>query len=49
MTKARDRSSRSGSDPIQIGSTKLVTNVSGYEGIIDIEGGNDSIIVITQE
>ena len=31
------------------GSTKLVTNVSGYEGIIDIEGGNDSIIVITQE
>ena len=31
------------------GSTKLVTNVSGYEGIIDKEGGNDSIIVITQE
>ena len=31
------------------GSTKLVTNVSGYEGIIDIEGGNDSIIVITQQ
>ena len=31
------------------GSTKLVTNVSVNEGIIDIEGGNDSIIVITQE
>ena len=30
-------------------STKLITNVEGYEGTIDLEGGNDSIIVITQE
>ena len=30
-------------------STKLITNVEGYEGTIDLEGGSDSIIVITQE
>ena len=30
-------------------STKLVTNVEGYEGIIDLDGGDDSLIVITQE
>ena len=30
-------------------STKLITSVEGYEGTIDLEGGSDSIIVITQE
>ena len=30
-------------------STKLMTNVEGYEGIIDLDGGDDSLIVITQE
>ena len=30
-------------------STKLITNVEGYEGIIDLDGGDDSLIVITQE
>ena len=30
-------------------STKLITNVEGYEDTIDLEGGSDSIIVITQE
>ena len=30
-------------------STKLVTNVECYEGIIDLDGGDDSLIVITQE
>ena len=30
-------------------STKLVTTVEGYEGVIDLNAGDDSIIVITQE
>ena len=30
-------------------STKLITNVEGYEGTIDLEVGSASIIVITQE
>ena len=30
-------------------STKLITNVEGYEGTIDLEGGSVSLIVITQE
>jgi hypothetical protein len=30
-------------------STKLITTVEGYEGVIDLNAGDDSIIVITQE
>ena len=35
---------------VPVGSnTKIITNVDGYEGIIDLNGGDDSIIVITQQ
>ena len=35
---------------VQLGSSvKIDTIVEGYEGIIDLDGGEDSLIVITQE
>ena len=35
---------------VQLGSSvKIDTIVEGYEGIIDLDGGDDSLIVITQE
>ena len=35
---------------VRLGSSvKLDTIVEGYEGIIDLDGGDDSLIVITQE
>ena len=44
MTKARDRSSRSGSDPIQIGSTKLVTDGSDNLSVTNTSGTPKKLI-----
>ena len=44
MTKARDRSSRSGSDPIQIGSTKLVTDGSDNLSVTNTSGTAKKLI-----
>ena len=44
MSKARDRSSRSGSDPIQIGSTKLVTDGSDNLSVTNTSGTAKKLI-----